>query len=145
MSHSFHFYDPKSGELHEASCHTNVANPEHAMEFAKLNAPPGHLPIAGHYDARIHRVDLKTGTAYDYEPPAPSADHVWNAAHKRWVLSEAAQAKFDAAAAARQQIAALEAGQHRIVREVLLGKAGAQERLQALHDQIAALEKAVEP
>ena len=143
MSHrSFHFYHKETGVLHQTSMQTDLAIGADA--WAKLNCPDGHEFIEGAFDHLSQRIDVQTGKPVDHQPPRPTSDHEWHADSKRWRLTDQAKAKIDAAASARQQIVNLEAVQHRVVREALLGKVGAKERLQAIDAQIAELEKALE-
>lgn len=122
---------------------TGVIHPNQIMVSddgaVALNTPPDHLPIDGHYDYQSQRVDIATGELIDYQPPAPSADHEWNAETKRWQLNIAAQSKVDNHYAAMAGIARLEAAQHRAVREFALGLPGAADRLTAINTEIAAL------
>jgi hypothetical protein len=106
----------------------------------RLNTPIDHMAIEGQYDHLSKRVDIATGQVIDYQPPAPSADHEWNADTKRWQLSAAAQANAQTRTAATARIAELVASQHRHVRGLALDKPGAREALQAIDGEIAALE-----
>jgi hypothetical protein len=107
------------------------------------NTPPDHVPLEGVFDHLSQRVDLATGQVVDYQPPAPSPDHEWNATTKRWQLSQAAQARAAARQAAERRIAALEAGQHRTLREAALGLPGAHDRLAAVEAEITGLREAL--
>jgi hypothetical protein len=74
----------------------------------------------------------------DYQPPSPGPDFEWNAAAKRWQLNASArQRSVDKAAADH-----LRSQQHDLIRTLTLdpGNAEARARLQALHQQITALE-----
>jgi hypothetical protein len=104
-----------------------------------LNTPPDHIAVEGRHDHLSKRVDIATGQVIDYEPPAPSEDHEWNTETKRWQLSAAVEAKAQARAAAAARIAELEASQHSVVRDLLLGGLAARPRLQAIADEIAKL------
>lgn len=75
----------------------------------------------------------------DHIPPPPSHEHEWNEDAKRWHLNAAAQAQAQARTAAIARMAELEASQHAIVRELLLGGLSARPRLQAVADEIAKL------
>lgn len=132
----FHFYHAETGLLHH-SC-VSINTPE-AEKVAALNCPEGHSPIEGELDPRSHRVDIATGEVIEYQPPAPTADHEWNADAKRWQLSAAALGKLNRSNAARARIAQLENSQHRHVREHCLGIAGAAEKLKAIDDEIFSL------
>jgi hypothetical protein len=74
----------------------------------------------------------------DYQPPAPSHEHEWDATTKRWHLSAAARQKN----ANRVMANHLRSKQHDWVRILILdpGNAEARARLEALHQQITALE-----
>jgi hypothetical protein len=75
----------------------------------------------------------------DYQPPAPSAEHEWNATTKRWQLNAAATAKAQARTAALATIATLDMQSIRATRELALGVPGALERVAAIDAQIATL------
>lgn len=132
---TYAFYDEKTGLF--ASFHKTFNN----AKSLKVNTPDGYIALAGRYDSLSQKVDIATGKVVDYQPPAPSADHVWDGTKKRWLLNEAAANKAAASDAARRAIAQLEASQHRPLREFALGVPGAKERLQALDEQIAAHRK----
>lgn len=107
--------------------------------LVKQNTPDGHVAFEGRLDHLSQRVDVVTRKPVDYQPPAPSNDHEWDAGSRRWKLKSAAQAALDAHRIAHADIVALEASQPRALRENALGVAGARERLQSIEDQIAAL------
>ena len=50
----------------------------------EVRLPPGTLTREGAFDHMSQRVDLTTGCVVAYHPLAPSTDHEWNAASKRW-------------------------------------------------------------
>lgn len=109
------------------------------------NTPADHIAIEGHHDSLSKRVDIATGQVIDYQPPAPSADHEWNAETKRWQLNAAVTAKAQARAAALAAIAILEGQSMRPMRELALGIGilGARSRLAAINSQIASLRKSL--
>jgi hypothetical protein len=123
--------------------HTGLLNAIHltASDYkpVALNTPPDHFEVDGHHDHLSTRVDFATGNVIDYQPPAPSVDHEWNANTKRWVVKAAVVAARDAQKVARAQIAKLEAQGVRATREMLLGMAGAHDRLAAIEASIAEL------
>jgi hypothetical protein len=127
------FYHVETGLLHDVMLTTSDES------IIALNAPAGHIAIDGHHDSLSKRVNVETGEVVEYQPPAPSAEHVWHDETKRWRLSDGAQAKIDGRAAALARIAALVDSQHQFVREYLLGVAPALERLAAIHDEIGKL------
>jgi hypothetical protein len=127
------FYHKDTGLLHSNQM---LFSDETQVAF---NTPPDHIAIEGHHDPLSKCVNIETGEVVDYQPPQPSADHEWDAAMKRWQLSAVAQAKLAAKASAVARIAELEASQHAVVRELLLGSKDARERLQEIHDNIKAL------
>jgi hypothetical protein len=108
-----------------------------------LNTPANHGVIEGHHDHLSTRVDVATGEILDYQPPSPSTDHEWNAESKRWQLSAAATDRAQRRTAAAARIAALEVSQHRLVREVLLGRVSGLAKLQLLDDEISSLRSQV--
>lgn len=112
--------------------------PDDALE---INTPADHTAIEGAHDHLSKRVDVATGEVVDYQPPAPSVDHEWNDASKRWQLSAAAQAKIDKRAAALARITQLEASQHRPLREMMLDPIGGVARVREIDAEIAALRK----
>lgn len=76
----------------------------------------------------------------DYQPPAPSDAHEWNADTKRWQLTDAAKAAQHARAAALAEVGRLEREmQPGVLRDVALGKPDALEKLTALDQLIEAL------
>jgi len=134
----WHFFEKESGLFHEKVVVLTVPKATE-QATARANAPDGHVPIAGVYDSLSQRVDIETGAVVDYQPPAPSADHEWNATSKRWQLTAAVQAKARARQTALAQIAVLEASGVRAARELALNQAGALDRLQAIDAAIAKL------
>jgi hypothetical protein len=134
---NYHFYDLRTGEIHR---HSFSASDHEAVS---TNTPPGCAAIEGQYDREAQRVDISTGQVIDYQPPAPSADHEWNADTKRWQLTAAAADKISRSNAARARIAQLEAAQHRHVREHCLGVAGAAAELKKIDAEISSLESQI--
>jgi hypothetical protein len=83
----YHLYDAATGLFVGQTFHTNDTDPVAAAAFAKANTPEGHAVYEGHVtDHSVQKVDIATGALIDYQPPAPSADHEWNPAAKRWVI-----------------------------------------------------------
>jgi hypothetical protein len=138
----FHFYDASTGVLHASSI---VINAPDAEKNAAANCPPDHEVVEGTLDPLSQCVDVATGQVIDYQPPAPSSDHIWSTDSKRWQLSGAAQGKLDARSHAVDRIAALEASQHRVMRELALGSATALARLKSIDAEIVALRPALAP
>jgi hypothetical protein len=97
--------------------------------------------VEGNHDHLSKRVELATKTVVEYQPPAPSQDHEWNATTKRWQPSAVARAKAASRAEDIAKIAALEASQHTLLRKHALGDVAALPRLQAIDDEIAAAEQ----
>lgn len=138
----FHFYDAETGILHSKVYGTSIRDPQLAMESARANSPDGHLTIAGTYDHRNQRIDVQSGIAVDYKPPAPSDDHEWNADAKRWNLNAATVNRIASDRTARARITHLETNvQPRAIRESALNRPGAGKRLQDIDDEIAELRK----
>jgi hypothetical protein len=107
------------------------------------NIPAGHAAIDGQHDHLSKKIDVVSGKVVDYQPPAPSADHEWNATSKRWQLNAAAVAKIQAAAAAKARLRELEALSVRHARAFLLrGDPATKAALQAVDDEINTLESA---
>jgi hypothetical protein len=107
------------------------------------NAPKDHIPINGYYDPLSQRVDVATGTIVDYQPPAPSADHEWDRVAKRWTVKADVTARRHAKTTALAQIDVLDRASIRAGREMLLGVAGAHDRLARIEAQIAQLREAL--
>lgn len=76
----------------------------------------------------------------DYQPPAPSAAHEWDGATKRWRLNASAQASAAAGAQARARHVELISQQRDDLRRAVLGDVAAKERLQAIENEIVALQ-----
>jgi len=128
----FHFYHKDSGAFAEHVY--SASEPELA-----LNTPADHVALEGSYDHLSQRVNVATGAVEDYQPEQPSTDHEWSEAVRRWRLTPEAAAAQEARRAALAEIARLEAGSLRSIREALLGHPGALENLLALDAQIAKL------
>jgi hypothetical protein len=139
MSTAFRFYDATTGVLHDKAIATDAADPQSVAKFARANAPAGHIPIQGAFDPLSQRVDVATGKIIDYQPPAPSADHEWDLVAKRWTVKAAVMAREKAKATALARIDALDRASIRAGREMLLGVAGAHDRLARIEAQIAQL------
>lgn len=133
----FHFYDQNTGLLHGNSIVLNA--PEDNDATLMRNCPIGHKPVQGNLHPLTQRVDIATGQVIDYQPPAPSVDHEWNADTKRWQLSAAVVATAEARTVALAAIVSLETQGIRSMRELALGLPGAQERVTAIDAQIAKL------
>jgi hypothetical protein len=101
--------------------------------------PPGTLAIEGAYDHMSQRVDLSTGKVVAYHPLAPSADHEWNAASKRWQVRKGVRETEGRRAVVFARIHALETSQGRAIREATLGDPAAMKRLKEIDAEIAAL------
>lgn len=128
------FYHKETGRLHG---NLLIVSDD---EVLALNTPADHAAIEGHHDPLSKRFDIETKRIVEWIPDAPSADHVWNPETKRWQPSAAAAEKIARGHAARARIQELEASQHRHLRGQALGKPGAAEALQAIDDEISALE-----
>jgi hypothetical protein len=137
----FHFYDASTGLFHSSSVVINA--PSGHEETAQKHCPDDHKIIEGVFEPLCHRVDIATGTVVDYQPPAPSLEHEWNGETKRWQLTGAAADREHRRTAASARIAELEASQHRLVREILLGRVSGLANLQLLDDEIHSLRSQV--
>ena len=139
----FHYYDSESGLLHGDALVVNsddrhYGDPGH-RKMALANCPPGHKPIEGRFDPLSQRVDVATGKVVSYQPDSPSSDYEWHADSKRWRLKPDVAAAQARRVAALAEIARLESGQDRAVREAVL--TGNHDRLAELEARIAALRK----
>lgn len=105
------------------------------------NAPAGSVPL----DAVEfpHAMRLVDGALVEYQPPAPDADHEWNAQTRRWQLSSDAAGRIQRKRAAQDAIEVLERQQARAMREHAIGRGGTaaqlKKRLEDIDDQITAL------
>jgi hypothetical protein len=104
-----------------------------------MRLPPGTLTMEGAYDHMSQRVDVTTGCVVDYHPLAPSADHEWNAASKRWQVRKGVRESEGRRAVVFARIHALETSQGRAIREATLGDPTALKRLKEIDAEIAAL------
>lgn len=147
------FYHKDTGVICDYHLHTSDET------TIALNTPTDHRAIDGHYDHLSQRIDVSVAPAtvpvlnqhgiaqgtrlvykiLDYQPPQPSPDHEWDGTTKRWRLSAAAVERNQQRAAAAARIVQLEASQHAVVRELLLGNKDARAQLQEIHDNIKAL------
>jgi hypothetical protein len=132
---TYAFYDEKTGIF--ATHHKTFNNPK----SLKVNTPDGFIALAGRYDPLSQKVDIATGKVVDYQPPAPTADHEWNATTKRWQLNTTAADKATVSATAKREIERLNRDSVAPLRELALGMPGAKEKLQAIQDQVAIFEK----
>lgn len=138
MTEPFTLYKIGTGEI--------VAFISVDREQLAANTPAGHEAIGGRHDPRNRRI--VDGVAVAYQPPAPDAYHVWDAAEELWMLPEAAQRRDAERQAARLAIAQLETGQLRALREQAIGRGDALElkvRLEDIDNQIAALRATLSP
>ena len=124
------FYDA-NGNLHRDVKYVDTMHLE-------INTPAGFTALA-HATAKPehHVVDSATGVVHP--APQPTPEHEWNVKEERWELNEAAKARLAVKAAARAEIIEIERSQARVVREVLLERPGALERLREVDRQIAEL------
>jgi len=104
-----------------------------------MRLPPGTLTIEGSYDHMSQRVDLSTGDVVAYHPLAPSADHEWNAAAKRWQVKQGVRETEGRRSVVFARIHALETSQGRAIREATLGDPEALKRLKEIDAEISAL------
>jgi hypothetical protein len=107
--------------------------------MVKANTPPDHIAIDGHHDHMRKRVNVETGEVIDYQPPPPSAEHVWDESTKTWNLNAAAMAKIERRRTAYARISILESSSLRALREHALGLPGADQKLKDIDAEIAAL------
>jgi hypothetical protein len=154
----YSFYHKETGAIHQKRFSTDDPTQ------VRGNTPADHIAIDGHHDHLSKRVDVSVPPELvddisprgfvvgkriahkiiDYQPPAPSAQHEWDAVKKRWQLSAAAQGKAQARQAAQARIAGLRASSIDVMRSLLLGNESARAQLQAIADEIeAALQAAL--
>ena len=107
-----------------------------------VRLPAGTLALEGTFDHRSQRLDLATGAVVGYRPAAPSGDHEWNSAEKRWQV-KGVRGVESRTAVIYARIHTLEATQGRAVREATLGDATAIKRLKEIDAEIKDLRKAL--
>jgi len=90
---TWHFYDPSTGIFVGKS--VSVRDEDDML----LSKPDGLEAHEGDIDHLSQRVDLATGQLVDYQPPAPSQYHEWNAELKRWRPSAAMMTDAESRAA----------------------------------------------
>lgn len=100
-----------------------------------VRLPAGTLALEGSFDHRTQRMDLTTGAVVAYRPPAPSPDHEWDPAAKRWQVRPSTSTE-GRTGVIYARIQALEASQGRAVREATLGDAQAMKRLKEIDAEI---------
>jgi hypothetical protein len=126
------FYDPATGVF--ALIVSAVG------EDVVVEPPPGLAAVEGEFDPATHRVDLSTGEVVPYQPPAPSADHEWDATACRWRLTPAAAEAARERAEARARLDAIDRESIRALRAVAAGTDTKADR-----DRLAALEAEAVP
>jgi hypothetical protein len=132
----------KTFSLYEASTGLFTGKRLQCDEDALLEVrlPPGTLTLEGAYDHMSQRVDMMTGCVVAYYPLAPTADHEWNAASKRWHVPQDLRAQADGRRAEIfARIHALETSQGRAIREATLGDPAALKRLREIDAEITTL------
>ena len=107
--------------------------------LVEMRLPPGTLAMEGAFDHMSQRVDLGSGEIVAYHPLAPSPDHEWNAASKRWQVRQGVRESEGRRAVVFARIHALETSQGRAIREATLGDPAAMKRLKEIDAEIAAL------
>jgi hypothetical protein len=131
----------KTFSLYEASTGLFTGRRLQCDEDALLEVrlPPGTLTMEGAFDEMSQRVDLSTGCVVAYFPLAPSSEHQWNAASKRWQVKDLRASADGRRAEIFARIHALETSQGRAIREATLGDPGALQRLREIDAEITAL------
>lgn len=131
---TYSFHDPATGLIapETVTC---------SERQAEANTRPGLTRIEGALDHLSQRVDIETGQVVDYQPPAPSDLHEWDAVTKRWKLPAAVIAAQAEQRALLAMITRIEATQLRSLRELMLNPAdrAARDRVASIDNQIAAL------
>lgn len=143
---TWHVYDKTTGEFTGETFSSSVADPanDDLPNGMEANVPDGRAVIAAaHVDHLSKKIDLDTGEVVDHVPPAPSDDHFWHTDQKRWYIKPEVAGKRNRHAATMQKIDALEAKQHRIIRDIFLNDENgeAKKKLHDIEDQIVELRK----
>lgn len=131
---TYSFFDPVTGTIDQATVTCSDRQ-------AEANTRPGLTRIEGALDHLSQRIDIETGDVVDYQPPAPSDLHEWDAVIKRWKLPDAVIAAEAERRATLASITRIEATQLRSLRELMLNPAdkAARDRVTAIDSKIAAL------
>jgi hypothetical protein len=136
----------KSYAVYETSSGRIVTILRASVDQLSANIPDGCDVLEGEFDPNTQRIDVTTGLAVEYIPPAPEPAHhyEWNASGKWWELKADIAAKLTAVADAKARIDLLERQELRALRELALGsptlarnerKSDADEQRQVLADQ----------
>lgn len=131
----WHFYRLADGIFTRATIAATHA------ELVAENTPEGCGAIAGDIDPDSMRVDLETGQVVDWQPPAPSDEHQWDADARRWDLPPEAAKREAERIDAQRRIEALELQQLRPLRELLIDpdSQAARAKLIEIEDEVATL------
>lgn len=132
---SWSFYDEKTGLF----VGRTYASPDDST--LAQHTPPGLKAMEGVHDHLSKAVNLSSGKVIEHQPPKPSEEHEWNAGTRRWQLTKEAQKRIAIRTSILGQIAHLEGGQHRTMREATLGDQGAMRRLVEIEQKIIDLRK----
>lgn len=134
MSRTYSLYDTATGLF----TGKQVQSSDSGLQIAP---PAGIAALEGSYDPLSQRVDRASGQIVDYQPPAPSEEHEWDAGKKRWRVSSAVRESAGRRTQVLGQIQTLEANQHRALREATLGDPVALKRLMEIDAAIDELRK----
>lgn len=124
-----HIYDPTTGLF------TGKVVGGPTIEAVLLNVPVGMASIDSALVEDWKSQRVVDGTPVDYIPTSPGDDYMWFDDDKRWVLKPEVIERNRIIA----ELNALETKQGRMLRESRLGYEGADERLRALDQEMAAL------
>lgn len=128
------FFHERTGELLPLTKHLS------SESLLAANTPTGYVALQHDTaDPRRHKVNPETKELLPFIPLSPGDGYEWNEITWAWQLSQDALARR----AALCEIRSLEGKQHRALREALLNKPGATQRLQAIDDKIAELRKRI--
>src|SRR5580704_4831024 len=126
------FYDVATGLFN--GIHFSTTEPE----SVEKNIPAGHAVIEGHHDHLSKQV--VDGEVVEYQPPQPSAEHLWCPDTRRWLPTPAATARIASRQASAARIVFLENSSHRFVRQHALGDPNARQRIAQIDEEIELLE-----
>lgn len=104
-----------------------------ASDGSLPTVPPDLGLITGVTDPEAQRVDVAISTLVDYQPPAPSPDHIWNSTARRWLLSPAVEARRLRERQILDELIALDASSIRIQEDLAIDPGDAQ-ALQRFND-----------
>jgi len=142
---TYSFYDAQTGLFVGKTFSSNDEQHDTRRDPVKAHTPEGLQSNRRYSRSLVKEGRSATGEVVDYQPVQPSPEHEWNSDTKRWVVSAAAADRTRKRTAALARIAALEAAQHRPLRELALNpqNADARKGLETIDSEIGGLRVSV--